>query len=102
MVEQFLFIYSFYFIFPRRRGRIYLPPSVPRQTIFSGLEQRFEKELEAVRLQYPSEAVAFTEEPLVVHWEDGIKMLRDAGHKVCAVRLAFFSRGVYKEKSERI
>ncbi|CAM9750858.1 unnamed protein product [Ascophyllum nodosum] len=52
------------------------------KTIFSGLEQRFEKELEAVRLQYPSEAVAFTEEPLVVHWEDGIKMLRDAGHKV--------------------
>lgn len=54
-----------------------------RQSIFSGLEERFKDQLAAVRLQYPSEPVRVTEEPLVVHWEDGIRMLRDAGHEVC-------------------
>ncbi len=52
------------------------------QSIFSGLEERFADQLAAVRLQYPSEAVRVTEDPLVVHWEDGIQMLRDAGHEV--------------------
>lgn len=53
------------------------------KSIFSGLEERFKDQLDAVRLQYPSEAVRVTEGPLVVHWEDGIQMLRDAGHEVC-------------------
>ena len=35
-----------------------------------------------MRSQYPSAPVRVTEEPLVVHWEDGIQMLRDAGHEV--------------------
>ncbi|CAM9806360.1 unnamed protein product, partial [Choristocarpus tenellus] len=49
--------------------------------IFGGMEERFGAELKAIREQYPSEAVVFTEEPVVVHWEDGIKMLREAGHQ---------------------
>lgn len=52
------------------------------QHIFSGLEERFGAELGAVRTQFPSEPVRFTDDPLVVHWEDGIKMLREAGHEV--------------------
>ncbi|CAM9909829.1 unnamed protein product [Scytosiphon promiscuus] len=51
------------------------------KSIFSGLESRFKDQLDAVRLQYPSEAVRVTDEPLIVHWEDGIQMLRDAGHE---------------------
>lgn len=46
------------------------------------MEARFQGELEAVRSQYPSEVVRVTDEPLIVHWEDGIQMLRDAGHEV--------------------
>eukprot|EP00903_Cladosiphon_okamuranus_P012906 g12050.t1 len=52
------------------------------KSIFSGLEERFQDQLAAVRLQYPSEPVRVTEEPLVVHWEDGIRMLREAGHQM--------------------
>jgi len=47
--------------------------------MFQGLEERWPKELSAVRQQYASEPVKFTEEPCIVHWEDGIKMLREAG-----------------------
>lgn len=53
-----------------------------RQSVFAGLESRYGSEINAVRSQYPSEPVRTTDEPLVVHWEDGIKMLRDAGHEV--------------------
>lgn len=60
-------------------------PPCALQNIFSGLEERYEKEVEAVRMQYPSEPVSITDEPLVVHWEDGIQMLRDAGHEVRAL-----------------
>ena len=47
--------------------------------IFEGLEERYAKELVAIREQYFSEPVAFTEKPCVLHWPDGIAMLRDAG-----------------------
>ena len=57
-------------------------PFLSCQSIFAGLEERHGKELKAVRSQYPSEPVRVTEEPLIVHWEDGIQMLRDAGHEV--------------------
>ncbi|CAM9895555.1 unnamed protein product, partial [Hapterophycus canaliculatus] len=36
------------------------------KSIFSGLESRFKDQLDAVRVQYPSEAVRVTDEPLVV------------------------------------
>ncbi|CAM9298818.1 unnamed protein product [Discosporangium mesarthrocarpum] len=49
--------------------------------VFTGLEERFGTELKAIREQFPSEPVAFSEEPLVVHWEDAIQMLREAGHE---------------------
>eukprot|EP00639_Heterosigma_akashiwo_P037992 CAMPEP_0194712190 /NCGR_PEP_ID=MMETSP0296-20130528/4371_1 /TAXON_ID=39354 /ORGANISM="Heterosigma akashiwo, Strain CCMP2393" /LENGTH=602 /DNA_ID=CAMNT_0039610541 /DNA_START=147 /DNA_END=1955 /DNA_ORIENTATION=- len=47
--------------------------------IFDGLEQRLPKELAAIREQYHSEPVTFTEEPCIIHWEEGIAMLRGAG-----------------------
>lgn len=50
--------------------------------IFEGLESRFAKELAIVRAQYPSEAVRFTDQPLVIHWPEAIQMLRDAGQEV--------------------
>eukprot|EP00599_Poterioochromonas_sp_BG-1_P006568 CAMPEP_0173151482 /NCGR_PEP_ID=MMETSP1105-20130129/11606_1 /TAXON_ID=2985 /ORGANISM="Ochromonas sp., Strain BG-1" /LENGTH=526 /DNA_ID=CAMNT_0014066865 /DNA_START=234 /DNA_END=1814 /DNA_ORIENTATION=+ len=49
--------------------------------IFNGLEQRFAKELAVIRTQYPSEPVRFTDEPLIIHWWDAIKMIRDHGHE---------------------
>lgn len=55
--------------------------------IFNGLEQRFAKELAVIRTQYPSEPVRFTDEPLIIHWWDAIKMLREHGHEV--IRLFF-------------
>jgi hypothetical protein len=50
--------------------------------IFNGLEERYALELAVVRAQYPSEPVQFTEKPLVIHWAEGMQMLRDAGHAV--------------------
>lgn len=35
-----------------------------------------------VRRQYPSEPVAFTDEPLVLHWPEAMTMLRDDGLEV--------------------
>jgi hypothetical protein len=34
------------------------------------------------RAQYPSDPVKFTEEPLILHWGEGMQMLRDAGVEV--------------------
>ena len=50
------------------------------RAIFNGLEERFPKELECIRQQYPSEPVLFTDEPLIIHWNEGMQMLIDAGH----------------------
>jgi aspartyl-tRNA synthetase len=47
--------------------------------MFEGLEARWPKELKAVREQYSSEPVKFTDAPCVVHWPEGIAMLRGAG-----------------------
>jgi aspartyl/asparaginyl-tRNA synthetase len=47
--------------------------------MFQGLEARWPRELAAVREQYASAPVRFTEKPCVVHWPDGIAMLREAG-----------------------
>jgi aspartyl-tRNA synthetase len=47
--------------------------------IFEGLEERYSKELAAIREQYFSEPVSFTDEPCILHWPDGIAMLRAAG-----------------------
>jgi aspartyl-tRNA synthetase len=49
--------------------------------IFEGLEEHYSKELKAVRIQYPSEPVRFTEKPLIIRWWDAIKLLRDHGHE---------------------
>ena len=50
--------------------------------IFEGLESRYAKELAVIREQYPSEPVQFTEKPLIIHWAEGMEMLRQAGHQV--------------------
>jgi len=50
--------------------------------IFEGLEERYAKELAVVREQYPSEPIRFTEKPLIIHWPEGMKMLKDAGVEV--------------------
>jgi aspartyl-tRNA synthetase len=55
--------------------------------IFTGLEERFGEELAVIRQQYDSAPVQFTEEPCVVHWEDAIAMLREAGHEVSSFEL---------------
>lgn len=34
------------------------------------------------RAQYPSKPVQFTEAPLIIHWGEGMQMLKDAGHEV--------------------
>ena len=47
--------------------------------IFNGLEEKYSHELAIIREQYPSEKVRFTAEPLIIHWPQGIQLLRDAG-----------------------
>ena len=41
--------------------------------------------LHPVRAQYPSSPVLFTEEPLVIHWGEGMSMLKEAGHEVTLI-----------------
>ncbi|GMI33578.1 hypothetical protein TrRE_jg11278 [Triparma retinervis] len=50
--------------------------------IFEGLESRYGAEMDVIRSQYFSEPVEFTEEPCIIHWEDGIKMIEEAGFDV--------------------
>ena len=50
--------------------------------IFQGLETRFAKELAEIRTQYPSEAVAFTDEPCVLHWPEAMEILQEKGFDV--------------------
>ena len=49
--------------------------------IFDGLETRYAGELEAIRKQYPSEKPKWTKEPCIVHWEDAMAMLEEAGEE---------------------
>lgn len=45
--------------------------------IFEGLEVQYAAELKAIRLQYPSEPLTFTHEPLVLHWHEAMKLLKE-------------------------
>jgi len=49
--------------------------------IFTGLENRFGKELAIIREQYASEAVAFTDEPCILHWPEAMQILREDDSK---------------------
>jgi len=51
--------------------------------LFAGLEERCGGELAAIRQQYPDgrEPPRFSEKPTVVHWEEAMEMLRDAGEE---------------------
>jgi aspartyl-tRNA synthetase len=50
--------------------------------IFNGLEENYSTELEIIRQQYPSEPVEFTDKPCIIHWDEGMKMLKDDGNDV--------------------
>lgn len=45
--------------------------------IFNGLEERYARELQVIREQYPSEPVQFTEEPLIIHCKSKYHLLYD-------------------------
>jgi aspartyl-tRNA synthetase len=51
--------------------------------IFTGLEERCPELLTTIRKQYASEPVQFTDEPCIIHWQDAISYLREAGLEVC-------------------
>lgn len=48
-------------------------------SIFKGLQQNFQSEIETIRRQYPSEPFTFLEPPLTLEYVDAVKMLREAG-----------------------
>jgi len=50
-------------------------------SIFDGLETRHAAELASIRKQYPSERPVWTEQPVVIHWEQANAMLADAGEE---------------------
>lgn len=50
--------------------------------IFTGLEDRFSKELNIIREQYASEPVTFTDEPCVLHWPEAMDILEEKGFDV--------------------
>lgn len=47
--------------------------------LFKYLQKNYEAEIETVRKQYPSEPFIFTEKPLILHFSEGVKMLKEAG-----------------------
>ncbi len=49
--------------------------------IFKGLQERFAKELEIVNDQYPFDKFEFSDKPLMLTFEEGVKMLEEAGVK---------------------
>ena len=47
--------------------------------IFNGLEEHYSRELKIIREQYPSEPVQFTDKPVIIHWQEAMKMLKENG-----------------------
>jgi nondiscriminating aspartyl-tRNA synthetase len=47
--------------------------------IFKHLQKNYNDEIETVRKQYPSEPFIFNEKPLILHFAEGVKILREAG-----------------------
>lgn len=47
--------------------------------IFKGLRDQYQMEIETVRKQYPSEPFKFLEPALILRYEEGVNMLREAG-----------------------
>lgn len=50
--------------------------------MFTGLERDYQKELQIVREQYPSEPPLISEKPTILHWHDAIDLFHEAGQKV--------------------
>jgi len=48
-------------------------------SIFKGLRDEYQKEIETVRNQYPSEAFKFLEPALILQYPEAVKMLNDEG-----------------------
>lgn len=50
--------------------------------IFSGIKTQYSKELATINRQYPFEEFKFPEKPLILEFQEGIKMLREAGVEI--------------------
>jgi len=50
--------------------------------IFHGLEMRHKLELDTIREVYPSEPIKFEEKFLVIHFPEGVRMLKEAGEEI--------------------
>ena len=47
--------------------------------MFRGLRDRFSREIEVVRQQFPAEPFCFLDPPLKLDYSEGVRMLREAG-----------------------
>eukprot|EP00586_Coscinodiscus_wailesii_P014517 CAMPEP_0172520912 /NCGR_PEP_ID=MMETSP1066-20121228/292269_1 /TAXON_ID=671091 /ORGANISM="Coscinodiscus wailesii, Strain CCMP2513" /LENGTH=611 /DNA_ID=CAMNT_0013303731 /DNA_START=221 /DNA_END=2056 /DNA_ORIENTATION=- len=47
--------------------------------IFTGLEERYAKQMKVIREQYESEPITFTEEPCILHWGEAMEILKGEG-----------------------
>jgi aspartyl/asparaginyl-tRNA synthetase len=52
------------------------------KAIFKGLQDRYAKEIETIRRQFPCEPFLWLEETLVLTFPEAVQMLRDAGREV--------------------
>ena len=55
--------------------------------LFTGIEERCQEELAVIRQQYPDgrDPPRFSTKPTVVHWEQAMQMLTDAGEEAPAL-----------------
>lgn len=51
-------------------------------SIFKGLQEQYEQEIDTVKKQYPSESFKFLEPSLILQYKEGIQMLREAGVEI--------------------
>lgn len=50
--------------------------------VFHGLQERYSKEIEQVRTQFPSQNFTFPDKTVVLTYREGLKMLRDDGVEI--------------------
>lgn len=67
--------------------------------IFKGLNERCKLEIEAVRIQYPSEPFQFSEKVLRLDFEEGLQLLRDAGNTNIPEDISSFDISTEQEKA---
>lgn len=52
------------------------------KSIFKGLQEKYGKEIDLIRRQFPSEAFTWKEETVVLQFPEAVKLLREAGREV--------------------